>query len=349
MPTNFGTRATRRAVAEKANVSTAVVSYVVNNGPRPVAAGTRQRVLDAIAELGYRPNGVARALRLQKTHTYGVLVPDNSNPYFAELAKAIEDVAYERRHALVLGNSSNDPRREQAQLHALIERQVDGLLMISADAHPDLSALISSDIPVALLDRVVGGSTFPSISVDNEAGAYDAVHHLLEHGHPDVAYIAGHGESPAATDRERGWRRALGESRSRRRPRMVKSEFSRIGGYRAATELLSGPRPARAVFVASDIQAIGVLRACHDVGISVPDDAAVVSFDGTEESAFTSPRLSVIAQPILELARAAISLLDSTGPQREPRHHTLPHTFVARESCGCPGLSPDDKSSAQRQ
>ena len=329
-------RATRRAVADAAHVSTAVVSYVINNGPRPVAPQTRERVLKVIAELGYRPNGVARALRSQKTRTYGIVLPDASNPFFAELAKAVEDAAHVRGHALVVGNTSNDPVREQDQLQALIERQVDGLLMISADALSDLSVLVNSGVPTALLDRLKGEPVFPSVSVDNEAGAYDAVRHLLGHGHQDVAYICGPRNSPAAEDRENGWRRALREAgRPPRSGQLVQSEFSRLGGYNAASELLRVSSRPTAVFVASDIQAVGVIRAAHDAGVAVPDDLAVVAFDGTDEAAFTHPRLSVIAQPIVELAETALSLL--IRGQADPQHHKLSHRFIARESCGCGG------------
>ncbi len=325
-------RVTRTAVARHAGVSTAVVSYVLNDGPRPVAKSTRERVLRSIEVLGYRPNAVARALKTQRTHTIGLLVPDNSNPYFAELAKAIEDVAYSRGYALLLGNSDNDPRREKFQLAALRDRQVDGLLVIGTTAGADLGDSYADGPPVVLLDRAAATVPCPSVVVDNEGGAYAGVRHLLEHGHRRILCVAGPSDVPAAADRENGWRRALTEAGIAAEGLLVRTDFSRREGYEAARAMLArSPRPT-AIFA---MQGIGVLRACHELALSVPEDAAVLAFDGTQESEFTSPPLTVIQQDIQTIAQSAVSMLLAAERPEHPAHLVAPCQLVIRRSCGC--------------
>lgn len=329
------TPVTRAAVALRANVSTAVVSYVLNNGPRPVAPATRERVLRAIEELGYRPNAVARALKLRRTETIGLVVPDNSNPYFAELAKAIEDRAYLAGYALVLGNSSNDAKREAAQLRTIGERQVDGLLFIGSSPHADLSQLHDSGIPVVLLDRTSDDYAFPSVVVDNRAGARAGTEHLIRHGHRRVACIAGPTDIPAAEEREAGWRQALRAHRIARGGVLERAPFTREGGYLAARRLLSLSERPTAIFASSDLQGIGALRACHEARLRVPTDIALLAFDGTQEAEYTTPPLSVVCQPIEQIAATAIQILLGVEGTDGQRHIVLEPSLVLRASCGC--------------
>ncbi|HEX7106777.1 MAG TPA: LacI family DNA-binding transcriptional regulator [Acidothermaceae bacterium] len=331
---------TRAEVASRAQVSPAVVSYVLNDGPRPVAPATRERVLKAIQELGYRPNAVARALVLRRTETIGLVVPDNSNPYFAELAKAIEDVAYSAGYAMVLGNSSNDSHRESAQLRTLSERQVDGLLFIGSSSHPDLSRLRGSGIPVVLLDRTSDDDSFPSVVVDNRAGARAGVEHLIRHGHRRVACIGGPEDLPAAAEREAGWRQALRTHRIARAGVLERSPFSRAGGYAATRRLLSSDERPSAIFASSDLQGIGALRACHEAGLRVPDDVALLAFDGTQESEYTTPPLSVICQPVNEIAARSLEILLADDGQQTRGHVVLQPTLKLRRSCGCSSGQP---------
>lgn len=328
---------TRAAVAKVAGVSTAVVSYVLNDGPRPVAPTTRERVLRAIEELGYRPNAIARALKLRRTHTIALVVPDNSNPFFAELAKAIEDIAYSRGYAILLGNSSNDHDRERAQIRTLTGRQVDGLLLISASGRPDLSDIQASNTPVVLLDRVTNAQGLPSVVVDNPEGACLGVQHLIQHGHRRIACISGPSDLPAALDREDGWRRALRGHGQRVTARLVeRAAFSRDGGYFAAQRLLSRvPRPT-AIFASSDLQGIGALRACHEASLRVPEDVALLAFDGTQESEYTTPPMSVVRQPIEQIAAAAVDMLLRRDREPADRQVVLRPHLLLRRSCGCP-------------
>jgi len=199
---------TRNDVARRARVSPGVVSYVLNDGPRPVAKETRKRVLDAVKELGYRPDGLARSLRIGRTRTLGLVLPDASNPFFAELARAIENAAYARGHAVMVCNSADDSTREHTYIQSLADRRIDGLILISATSSQDLSDVTGISIPVVALDRSPDESPISTIRSDNEHGAYLGATHLIGHGHRRIAFVGG--TDLGVTDaRRRGWRRAL--------------------------------------------------------------------------------------------------------------------------------------------
>lgn len=333
MSTRSQRTATRDDVARLAGVSNAVVSYVVNGGPRPVAEVTRVRVLEAIERLGYRPNGAARALRLARTRTIGLLVRDNTNPFFAEFAHAVEDAAFARNHAVLLGNSSGSTDREASYLGAFLDRAVDGLMIIGLSDSPHFDDVFERGTPLVVLDRVPTRSGLAVVVVDNTGGARLATRHLIEHGHRVIGCVRGPTGIAAAEERVAGWRSAL-RSAKLPHPRnlVVAGEFTREGGYRATLELLAGSPAPTAVFVSSDVQAIGALSAVREAGLRVPSDVAVVSFDGTDESAFTDPPLTAIREPLADMAAKALSLLldgDCSGD------HLLPVELVTRASCGC--------------
>lgn len=330
-----GTRprgATRNDVARLAGVSNAVVSYVINDGPRPVAEPTRLRVLRAIDELGYRPNAAARALKLARTRTIGLLVRDNANPFFAEFARAVEDAAFARNHAVLLGNSSGAPSRELAYIETFLDRAVDGLMIIGLSDAPPLDAVVERGTPLVVLDRASVRPGMATVLVDDSGGARTGTKHLIGHGHSRVACVAGPQHIPAAQERVVGWRAAMrGAKLPHPRNFVSIGEFSREGGYLAMRQLLDTDARPTATFVSSDIQAIGVLKAIRDAGLRIPDDVAVVSFDGTEESGYTDPPLTVLRQPFTEMAVRALDLLlggDCAG------EHTLPVNLVTRASCG---------------
>jgi LacI family transcriptional regulator len=328
----------RDDVARRAGVSTAVVSYVMNNGPRPVAEATRLRVIQAIDELGYRPNGVARALRSRRTWSIGLVVPDNSNPFFAQLAHAIEDEAFARGYALLLGNVSGDLGREESYLRAFQERQVDALIVVTNGPTKDLPRIYEGAIPmVVIADNPVPGLAASIVKVDNTEGARLATEHLISHGHRRVACVLGpHGSAPAL-ERFAGWQRAMRAARLRPSADLVRwAEFDRADGYRAAVELLSERRRPPAVFVASDHQAIGVLRAAADRGVRVPEDLAIVGFDGITEADYTVPRLATVRQPVDAMARRAVELLLPEPASPKEVTEVFAMSLAARGTCGCP-------------
>lgn len=336
---------TRKDVARYAGVSTAVVSYVVNAGPKRVAPATEARVLEAIRVLGYRPNAAARALKLGSSEMLGLVIPENSNPLFAQLAHAVEVAADKFGYALLLANSDGSLTKERRHLRNLVSRQVDGVLLASVLFEPDLTDLTSADIPAVLLNQWQPAPGFASVGVDLRAAARIGVDHLIGHGHRTIGLAMGTTVANETDGRELGWLDALADAGLREGP-IARGAFTREGGYAAGKRLLAGADRPTAVFVSSDIQAVGVMRAIHEAGVRVPEEMAVVSFDGSPEAEYTWPALTSVQQPLGAMAAAAVEALVKGHPGRKPEHRSFPVELVARHSCGCP--RPTDRPEADR-
>jgi LacI family transcriptional regulator len=332
-----GVVAIRRAdVARLAGTSPAVVSYVLNGGPRGVSPETRARVLAAIEQLGYRPNGIARSLRMNRTMTWGLVVPDTSNPFFAQLARAIEEAAFAEGYTLLIGNAAEDAERQTTYVRTFLARQVDGLFLAPAHGTTNvLPDLDRTDVPWVALDRPVGG--IPCVLADNRGGARAATEHLLSHGRTRIACLSGPQDVVPANDRVAGWRDALAEAGVRPSEMAVwHTAFGRRAGYLAAHELLA-QRRYDAVFVASDEQALGVLRALQELGIRCPEEVAIASFDGIAAAAYARPAITTMAQPFDEMGRTAVArLLARINGTPDGHEDVLPVRLVVRGSCGCP-------------
>jgi len=323
---------TRQDVAARAGVSTAVVSYVINSGPRPVAPATREKVLRAIEELGYRPNRSAQSLRLGRTQTLALLVPDISNPFFAELAGQVQLAAREAGYALHFADVGNDPRDADDQIATFVHRQVDGILVIGLDTSTDFSPALERGVPVVAMDNFRNTPSIPTVALNDRAAAHDGVIHLLSHGHSRIAMIAGPEGTAASEARIAGWADALGRPLEELRGSLVHAEYSPAGGMSAIRELLDRPTGASAVFVASDIQAVGVIRVLHAARVSIPGDLAVLGFDGTTEGAYTWPSLTTVRQPAAVMAQEACAIVTGARPSG---HLVVEHEIIRRQSCGC--------------
>ncbi|WP_347345928.1 LacI family DNA-binding transcriptional regulator [Microbacterium sp.] len=323
--------ATRNDVARLAGVSTAVVSYVVN-GSKRVSPATETRVREAIAMLGYRPNRAARALRLGSSETLGMVVPDSTNPFFASLAHAVEQSAAERGYDLLMANSDGSLALERRHIDHFATRRVDGVFVCSSIVEPDLRALEQADIPAVLLNQYVATPGVDSVSVDLAGGSRLAVEHLAAHGHRTIGLVIGTNTDNTVDAREVGWRETIARLGLVAGP-VLRQPFNRSGGYDAGRWLLDGAVRPTALFVGSDRQAVGLLKALHEAGVRVPEEIAIVSFDGSEDAEYSWPPLSTVAQPIEEMARAAVSaLIDGEG---EKHHRVFEPTLIRRASCGC--------------
>lgn len=330
------TNVTRADVAALAGVSAAVVSYVVNNGPRPVAEATKQRVLAAITELGYRPNAAARALRLGSSELLGLVIPDNRNPFINELAHEIETEAGRRGYTVILANAARSVEHESRVMRQLISRRVDGVIMVPMTNTVDGGELAEAGIPLALAAHT-GEGVIPSVGTELYGGAALAVEHLHRHGHLRIGLIIGRNVGDLEDGRERAWRSVLEEAQLPPGP-VMRADFTREGGYAAGRELLERTELPTAIFVSSDMQAVGVLKALYEGGVRVPEDLAVVSFDGSPESEYTWPPLTTVRQPIEAMARAVVeSLVAQIGGASVAEHQKFPAELLIRRSCGCPG------------
>ncbi len=203
---------TRADVARRAGTSPALVSYVLNGGPRKVAPATEARILQAIDELGYRPNAVARSLRMARGHSLGLILPDSSNPYFALLARAIEEVSYRSGYPLLVGNAADSAEREIGYLHAFVDRQVEGLLVIPTAEDEDLEKEFAKvGVPLVVLDRSLDQTVFANVVAASVEGSRDVVRHLIEHGHTQIACLSGP-EVSTSEERVAGFRQAMGDA-----------------------------------------------------------------------------------------------------------------------------------------
>jgi LacI family transcriptional regulator len=313
-------------VARLARTSTAVVSYVVNNGPRPVSADARARVLQAIEELDYRPNGMARALRSQRTRTLGLVLPNANNAYFREFSIALEAAALERGYAILVMHLTDDDDRDRRYLGVLLEHGIDGLLAMVEPNNPHADLLLSANCTVNLTDSA-------DRDISNDPASYAATKHLLDHHHRTVAYLSGPLSLTLARERKRGWERALDDHGVAADGRVtVDADFTREAGHRAAHELLANHPTAVLAF--NDEQAIGVLRAAADLGLRVPEDVSVFGFDDTRDARYTVPSISTVRTPLDLVANRALDRL--LGSDNRPRPSPLPFELVLRRSCGCP-------------
>lgn len=315
---------TRNDVARAAGVSPAVVSYVLNDGPRPVSANARAKVLAAIGELGYKPDGVARYLRTGKTKSVGFVIPDIGLPYFAEFTKAISAAAYRINYQLLIVNTDWQVEQERRQIAALVERRVDAMVLMSADPLQDFAALSELGIPVVVIDR-------PEVAVQSSAAATE---HLISHGHRRVAILTNDEKLVVSRRGIQGWHEAMARHGLEAGDLSFTAAPSRAGGYDAGMRLLQDFDPPTAMLIASDAQAIGIIRASADLGMSVPDDLAIITSEGTELAEFSVPRLTAIQQPIARLAAGALDLALKAGEPGLRRLTDTEFSLVIRDSCG---------------
>jgi len=325
--------ATRDDVARLAGVSSAVVSYVVNNGPRPVSETTRRRVEEAIDKLGYRPNAAARSLIKGRSDLLGLIVPDIRNPYFAALAQAVERAARKRSLNLVL---TQGPTGGLASLvESLGGHLVAGIIAATLPEPEAIAAALRNRIPMVKLSLASPGDAVAGVWPDYYGGARTAVRHLVEvHGHQRIALVMGADEPGESVpdDRQRGWQDAL-ESAGLGTDHLLHVPWSAAGGRAAAGRIVREHPGVSAVFTSSDQQAIGFIAGLNQLGLTVPGDLALVSFDGSPDAEYTVPPLTTAAVPMAAMADDALAIL--LGDLLSQRGHRT--SLVIRESCGCSG------------
>jgi LacI family transcriptional regulator len=299
--------ATMNDVARMASVSIATVSHVIN-GTRFVSPERVERVQSAMHELGYTPDATARSLRVGRTDTIGLVIPDTSNPFFAALARWIEEAGFEAGYTTILANSNERPDREHRYVSTLVSKRVDGLILSpSRGDHSTLTRLLeNARMPVVVVDRDAALPNADVVLYDNAGGSYGAARHLIELGLslPDHA--------------------------------VVEADFHFSGGREATARLLATGEPFTAMFAANDLMAAGVMRELSERGISVPGQVSVIGFDDAPLAEMVSPSLTTMRQPLQDMAHAAVSLLLSrvTGTTNgaPPTRRVLPVSLVVRES-----------------
>ncbi len=301
-------RPTIRDVAARAGVSKTLVSLALQNAPR-VAPATRQVILEAAEELGYRRNAAARALGAHRTRTIGVFVLDLHNPITADVLDAVQAEARRRDYRTIVVVGSDDDAAERAELEKLLEFRVEGIIALGHRLPDGAREAITADCPAVIIGSEQQGIPYlGSMCNDDVLGAGLAVDHLVGLGHERIAHVDG-GPSTVARDRRRGYRDAmrrhgLGDSLT-----VVTGSFTEDGGYRGASRALDAADPPTALFVVNDLAAMGAMAAVADRGLSVPEDVSVVGYDGTRLAGIRPLGLTTVAQPLLELGTRAAALL----------------------------------------
>jgi LacI family transcriptional regulator len=327
-------RTTIADVAREAGVSRQTVSRVLNDKGE-ISASTRESVTRVIERLGYSPSGIARSLATNKTLTVGLVVPDITNPFFPEIARGVEDVARDRGYEMFLCNSAEDPEREERVLRALEDKRVDGTIICSSRLPEErLIPRLRRQSAAVLVNRLAPPELAGSIRVADAEGTLKVVNHLLDSGRRVIGFLCGPPNSHSAGERTRGFREALSDAGTRIDERLIRPcPPNPEGGYEEALALLSGRRDIDGLACYNDLVAVGALRACAELGLQVPDDAAVVGCDDIMVAGLLSPALTTLRVPKYEIgACAAGMLLDRIGGTRGESEILLRSELVVRES-----------------
>ena len=341
-------RATIRDVGRAARVSHQTVSRVIN-GETCIAPDTRAKVERAIAALGFRPSHIARSLVSRSTKTIGLVMGDVASPFFPDLVRGAEDVLSEAGYCLILSNSSRDPRRELRNVRHLLERNTDGLILGAPQSAPDeLRDLAErAAVPMVFLNRDVKGPHVASVWIDWRAATTAVVKYLTDLGHRRVGLVVPSREEIRFANREDWYRWALGRADLVPDPPLILHEPITIeGGYRAGQRLLGQPDRPTAAICHSDVMAIGLLQACHDLGVRVPGDLSVVGWDDVPYASLVTPALTTVRVPRYDLGQAAARrLLDLIAGRPAADPHPLSLELVRRASCAAPAVSPSRSES----
>ncbi len=309
------------AVAERARVSTATVSRVMN-GTAVVSPETAERVRLAIEELNFFPDVNARALGSGRSGLYGLIISDITNPYFPELVKSFEDMAVEHGQDILIANTDYDPKRMEACVIRMLQRKVDGVAIMTSEMEDHLLRNFSSrQIPVVFMDTPKAVENSKSVGVDYIDGVQQAMNHLFELGHRDIAFISGPLGLSSARVRANVFHDCLKSRGIVSKRHHVQEADHRVQGGRAAMQrILSGGRLPTAVMASNDLTAIGAIGALHESGLRVPEDVSVIGFDDIELSAYTFPALTTVHVPRRELAATAFrSLYQGRETQQDKR------------------------------
>ncbi|HEX8048740.1 LacI family DNA-binding transcriptional regulator [Rhizobium sp.] len=306
-----------RDVAKLAGVSTGTVSRVLNDHPS-VTTELRERVRGIIKELGYTPDPSARSMRSKVSRLIGIIIPDLTNPFFAELVQSTEQAAANHGYNIIVMTSFDQAAKEVNRIGQLTSRKVDGIILVPSNDFHTITP--PKAVPIVVVDRLMPG--YSGIAADHRNGARLGVEYLLKLGHRRIGFISGPTHSVPAKDRLRGYLDAMEHIESSQKiasaPLIAEAAFDYESGRSAGNYLLARARNERptAIFTSSDQQAIGCMRAAHDLGIPIPAALSIVGFDGIPLSSMTTPRLTTVKQPIQKLAAAAVAALLNKQPAR---------------------------------
>jgi LacI family repressor for deo operon, udp, cdd, tsx, nupC, and nupG len=321
-------------VAKLANVSAATVSRVLSH-PDKVSAETRQRVMDVINKVNYKPHIVARQFRTQETKIILVVVPDITSAFFSQVLRGIEHIAVNNNYQVILGDTENDIERENSYINLLLQKQVDGMVLLTARLDKSKLEELASEFPLVLACEYVDGLNVPTVSIDNVSSARKATEHLIQLGHTKIAHITGPISVILSRDRLKGYKQAMISHDLEIDPAYIQEgEVNFESSYNQTLKLLSLSTPPTAIFVFNDEMAMGTIKAAKDSGLTVPNDLAVVGFDNIKMSSVFEPNLTTIDQPKYEIGKKAMELLLKliNGEPLKKKKFVMKDELIIRES-----------------
>ncbi|MCR6095493.1 catabolite control protein A [Salipaludibacillus agaradhaerens] len=323
-------------VAREAGVSMATVSRVVNGNPN-VKPTTRKKVLEAIERLGYRPNAVARGLASKRTTTVGVVIPDISSTFFAELARGIEDIATMYKYNIILCNSDQNKEKEIHLINTLLEKQVDGIVFMGGEITTEHEETFKkSPVPIVLSATIDDKKEFPSVNIDYKQAAYDAVKSLTDEGHTKVAMLSGTLEDPVnGYLKFSGYKSAIQDAGLHLDDDLVViGDYSYDSGLEAMASLLKLKERPTAIFASTDEMALGLIHGAQDAGVKVPEDIEIIGFDNTRLATMVRPTLSTVVQPMYDIGAVSMRLLTKYMNKEDVSENVviLPHHVEYRQS-----------------
>ena len=330
-----------RTIARLANVSIATVSRTINN-VATVNPRMAKRVQEVIEELGYFPNTQARALGSGRSHLFGLIVSDITNPFFPELIQGFEDTAVEHGYEILVSSTNYDTRRMSHCIRRMLERKVDGVaVMTFGIEEPLLDQLAKRKIPMVFIDVAPDGPGISLLKVDYQHGIRQGVQHLVAMGHRQIAFITGPPKLHSAQSRLGAFSSSLKECGISPTPKwIIEGDHTLEGGIAAMEKLLAAKPIPTAVMCSNDMTAIGVLHGLYRAGLRVPDDLSVIGFDDIHIAAVTIPPLTTIQMSRFELSHAAFAALRShvEGPvqSRQKREYNIATKLIVRQSTGFP-------------
>lgn len=326
---------TIRDVAALAGVSTATASRVLSGHPA-TSDESRRLVAAAAAELDFRPNAQARALRSTRTNAIGLLVADVRNPFFADLAHTVEQAAIAAGYVTLLGNANERTDQQDRYIDTLISRRVDGIIVApQGDGSGSIRSVISRAIPMVFVDRTIDGIDVPSVTTDSDDGIRQAVAHLAAAGHTRIGYIAGPLSISTGRERFTAFTRAIADLGLSEDPALVYyGDFQSASGSAGIEALTTLSSPPTAVLAADNLMTVGAVGMLHQLGIRIGDDVALVGFDDVEWFSLLTPALSTISHSVEDMGRTAVELLLRVIAGEKPESVVLPSHLIARASSG---------------
>lgn len=334
---------TIKDVAKLANVSISTVSRVLNNSGYS-SEETKKKVFHAVEKLKFQKNMVAAAMIKKQTSTFGLIIPDIKNIFYADLTRVVEDTANQNGFNVILCNTDNDLNKEGEYVNFLIQKGIDGIIFSTPEIKDkNIKEVMKArpDLPIIILGSKISGVRVDEVLVDNYEGGYLAVEHLLKLGHEKIGFIAGQPDSYATIERQKGYKQALKDFGIEFNPNyLILDEFKITSGFNKGMEMLVNKDRPTAIFAGNDAIAVGVYKAARELGIRIPEDLSVIGFDDSQFAEIVHPSLTTIRTPIQEMGKKAVQLAIQISKMGKNFKETITFqpSLIERESTSKPNI-----------